>query len=118
MVQGGKRWKQTDLYAKLIGEIMEVLEYETVPEEAWNLFFNKRVMYGILAQTYQYKAGSCAAEADDWSKAEFYAKAARNGERVENTVDEQFELTTVPLAREPRNLTSLPCYVFLCMPPP
>ena len=99
VVQGGKRWKQTDLYAKLIGEIMEVLEYETVPEEAWNLFFNKRVMYGILAQTYQYKAGSCAAEADDWSKAEFYAKAARNGERVENTVDEQFELTTVPLAR-------------------
>lgn len=99
VVQGGKRWKQTDLYAKLIGEIMDVLEYETVPDESWNIFFNKRIMYGILAQTYQFKAGSCAGEADDWSKAEQYAKAARNGERIENTVDEQFELTTVPYTR-------------------
>lgn len=99
VVQGGKRWKQTDLYAKLIKEITDVLEYETVPEESWNIFFNKRIMYGILAQTYLFKAESCAGEADDWSKAEYYAKAARNGERVENTVEEQFELTTVPFAR-------------------
>lgn len=96
VVQGGKRWKQTDLYAELIKEITDVLEYETVPDESWNIFFNKRIMYAILAQTYQYKAGSCAAEEDDWSKAEYYAKEARNGARVESSVDEQNELTTVP----------------------
>ena len=39
--------KQTDLYQKLIGEIMDVLEYETVPEDSWNIFFNKRIMYAI-----------------------------------------------------------------------
>ena len=99
VVQGGKRWKQTDLYKKLIGEITDVLEYETVPEDSWNIFFNKRIMYAILAQTYQFKAGSCAAEEDDWSKAEFYAKEARKGARVESTIDEQAELTTVPLTK-------------------
>ena len=99
VVQGGKRWKQTDLYAKLIGEIMDVLAYETVPDEAWNIFFNKRIICAILAQTYQFKAESCAAEDDDWSKAEYYAKEARKNERVENTVDEQFELTTVPFGK-------------------
>ena len=62
-------------------------------------FFNKRIMYAILAQAYQFKAGSCAAEEDDWSKAEFYAKEARMGARVESTVEEQSELTTVPLTK-------------------
>ena len=38
VVQGRKRWKQTDLYKTLIGEITDVLEYETVPEESWNIF--------------------------------------------------------------------------------
>lgn len=97
VIQGGDRWKQTDLYRRLIGEITDVLEYETVPKASWNIFFNKKVMYAILAQTYMYKAGSCAAEADDWSKAEYYAKLARDGNRIENTVEEQRELTTVPL---------------------
>lgn len=93
IIQGGKRWKQTELYKKLIGEIMDVLEYETAPKISWNIFYNKRIMYAILAQTYQYKAGSCAAEEDDWSKAEYYAKAARENNRVESTVEEQRELT-------------------------
>ena len=96
VVQGGKRWKQTDLYAKLIGELMDVLAYETVPDEAWNIFFNKRIIYAILAQTYQFKAESCAAEDDDWSKAETYAREARDGARIENTVDEQKELNYAP----------------------
>ena len=33
------------------------------------------------------------------SKAEFYAKEARKGARVESTIDEQAELTTVPLTK-------------------
>lgn len=96
VIQGSRRWKQTDLYEKLIGEIMDVLNYETVPDETWNIFFNKRVMYAILAQTYLFKAGSCASAEDDWAKAEYYAKAARNGARVENTIEEQTEISTVP----------------------
>ena len=74
---------------------------------------------GFWPRPTKYKAGSCAAEADDWSKAEFYAKAARNGERVENTVDEQFELTTVLWqggTTKPHKFALL--RFFLCMPPP
>lgn len=97
VVEGGKRWKQTELYRKLIGEIMDVLNYETVPKESWNIFFNKRIMYAILAQTYQYKAESCAKEADDWAKAEYYAKEARAGGGIENTIESQAEVSTVPL---------------------
>ena len=72
-------------------------------------------MYAILAQAYQFKAGSCAAEEDDWSKAEFYAKEARMGARVESTVEEQSELTTVPLTKSTTKPIDLLCCVFLCM---
>ncbi|MEG1737590.1 MAG: RagB/SusD family nutrient uptake outer membrane protein, partial [Odoribacter sp.] len=96
VIGGGARWKQTAIYEKLIGELKEVLQYETLPKDSWNIFYNKKVIYGILAQTYQFKAGSCAKEADDWSNAEYYAKLARDGNRVENTVDEQAELVYVP----------------------
>lgn len=98
VIQGGTRWKQTELYKKLIGEIMDVLAYTTEPKASWNLFFNKKVIYAILAQTYQFKAGSCAAEADDWKKAEQYAIQARGDNGIESTKDEQTELTTLPFS--------------------
>ena len=110
IIQGRKRWKQADLYKKLIGEIMDVLEYETSPKESWNIFFNKRIMYAILAQTYQYKASSCAAEDDDWSKAEYYAKEARGNGVVESTIDEQRELTATtvsPVVNKPHRFALL-----------
>lgn len=96
VIAGGTRWKQTALYDKLFGELNDVLEYETVPKESWNIFYNKKVIYGILAQAYQFRAGSCAGQADDWSKAEYYAKEARGESRVENTTEEQLELVNPP----------------------
>lgn len=97
VIQGGARWKQTVLYKKLINEITEVMEYKTVPKASWNIFYNRRVMCAILAQTYLYKAGTCAAEESDLANAEMYAKEARNGERMANTIAEISELSTVPL---------------------
>ena len=73
-----------------------MLNYETEPKVSWNIFYNKKVICAILAQAYQFKAGSCAAEEDDWSNAEYYAHEARDGKRVENTVEEQKELNYVP----------------------
>lgn len=95
-LSGGPRWKQTELYATLINELTDVLECGTVPKDSWNIFFNERIINAILAQIYQFKAESCAGEADDWSKAEYYAKEARGDSRVENTVEEQKELNYAP----------------------
>ncbi|MFR5657405.1 MAG: RagB/SusD family nutrient uptake outer membrane protein [Butyricimonas faecihominis] len=66
-----------------------------MPKDSWNIF-NERIINAILAQIYQFKAESCAGEADDWSKAEYYAKEARGDSRVENTVEEQKELNYAP----------------------
>lgn len=96
VIEGGARWKQTELYKKLINEILEVMEYKSVPKESWNIFYNRRVMCAILAQTYRYKAHTCAAEASDWANAEKYAKEARNGERMANTKEEVREITRLP----------------------
>lgn len=97
VIKGGARWKQTELYKKLIGEIKDVLDYKTPPKTSWNIFYNKRIMYAILAQAYRYKAYTCAAEDSDWANAEHYASEARAGERMANTAEEVKELATVPL---------------------
>lgn len=98
IIEGAERWKQKDLYKKLIGELLDVLKYSTDPKPSWNIFYNKKVVHAILAQTYLYKGGTAASEPDDYINAEKYAKLARDGNRIESTVDEQFELTTVPYA--------------------
>lgn len=95
-ISGHARLKQTEVYKILLGELDDVLNYETEPKASWNIFYNKKVICAILAQAYQFKAGSCAAEEDDWSNAEYYAHEARDGKRVENTVEEQKELNYVP----------------------
>lgn len=90
------RKKQTDLYKELISELMDVLEYTTVPKDSWNIFYNKKIIHAILAQTYLYKGMSCAKEDSDWQNAESHAKIARDGARIENTVEEQQELVWIP----------------------
>lgn len=96
VVAGGSRKKQTDVYSTLIGEILDVMNYQTPPHKTWNLFYNKRMMNAMLAQVYMFKAESAAGEQGDWQKAEEYARIARAGARVENTVEEQIELTNIP----------------------
>lgn len=95
-IGGHPRLKQTEVYKILFDELNDVLAYETTPKDSWNIFYNKKVIYAILAQAYQFKASSAAGEKDDWSKAEYYAREARDGKRVENTVEEQKELNYVP----------------------
>lgn len=94
--RGGARHKQTDLYRELIGELTDVLKLETEPRPTWNVLYNHRIIKAILAQTYMYKAESCAKESGDWAKAEQYAREARNGERVESSLAEHEELIYVP----------------------
>lgn len=96
VIEGDTRWKQTELYKVLINEIKEVMEYKTVPKTSWNLYYNHRVMCAILAQTYRYKAHTCAKEDSDWANAEYYAKEARQEERVANTLEEVTEITNIP----------------------
>ena len=95
-IKGGSRLKQTEVYKILFSELNDVLDYETIPKDSWNIFYNKKIIYAILAQAYQFKAGSAAGEKEDWNKAESYAREARDGRRVENTVEEQKELNYVP----------------------
>ena len=95
-IKGGPRLKHSEVYKILLGELKDVLDYETVPKDSWNVFYNKKIIYAILAQVYQYKAGSAAGEKDDWNKAEIFARDARDGNRVENTIEEQQELNYVP----------------------
>lgn len=97
---GSSRWKQTDLYKTLIQELTEVLEYETVPKDSWNIFYNERIIKAILAQIYQFKAESCAGEPDDWNKAATYAKEARRDSPIESTVEEQKELNYAPADKD------------------
>lgn len=96
VIEGGERSKQTDFYTEIIKEITDVQAYATVPKASWNLFFNHDIMNAILAEIYWYKAESCAKEAGDWAKAESYARLARNGNDIENTIDQQKELTIIP----------------------
>lgn len=94
--KGGPRKKQTELYKELIAELMEVLDYTSPAKKGWNLFYNDRVIYGILAQTYMYKAESCAKESSDWQNAKKYAQLARNNEGIESTVEQQTTMVIVP----------------------
>ena len=55
-------------------------------------------MYAILAQTYQFKAGLVLAE-EDWSRRVLCKKKQGKAHVWKSTIDEQAELTTVPLTK-------------------
>ncbi len=71
----GKRKTQKENYDFVINELEEVLNYKSKPSKTYNIFFDKRIIQGLLAQVYHYKGGSAAKEDGDYDKAITYAKS-------------------------------------------
>ncbi len=70
-----RRRTQTECYDFITSELEAVLAYTAEPSSTYNIFYNKRVINGLLAQVYHYKAGSGAGSSADYDKAIAYAKA-------------------------------------------
>lgn len=73
-VTPGGRLPQNEVYQVIIDELEEVLTYQAGPEK-WNLFYRQEIAGALLAQVYWFKAGSAAAEENDWENAEKYSAA-------------------------------------------
>lgn len=73
------RKTQTENYAFIIGELEEILSYNTKPSATYNVFFDKRIVHGLLAQIYHFKGDSGAKAADDYNKAIEHAQKAMEG---------------------------------------
>lgn len=84
-VEPSKRWSQRAVYQKIVDELTEVLEFKTGPEK-WNIFYQPEIVKALLAQMYWFKAGSAAAEASDWEKAEMYSSELLGNYVLENEV--------------------------------
>lgn len=84
----GSRKKQTEIYNTIISELNEILAYTAAPAPSYNIFYGKKIINAILAQTYLYKAEGAAKEADDWAKARTHALAAMDGKALETTPDQ------------------------------
>lgn len=69
---------QNENYSFIIQELEEVLKYEAIPSDTYNLFYDKRIIHGLLAQIYLYKGGSGAGESADYDKAIAHARALLN----------------------------------------
>lgn len=87
-IEGGERWSQTKVYRFLIDELTEVLGYEALPDEAWNVVYNKDLIRSFLSQVYWFKALSAAAESDDWQNAEKYSAEVMAKRDLIKTTDE------------------------------
>lgn len=89
------RKTQTQNYAFIIAELEEILGYNTKPSDTYNIFFDKQVVHGLLAQLYLYKGDSGAKAPDDYAKAVEHAKKAMEGGRLSldviSRVEEQKE---------------------------
>ena len=82
-VTPGDRLSQKEVYKIIIRELEEVLGYRTARED-WNMFYHPGIMKAILAQVYMFKAGSAAAEKNDWANAEKYSGALIEGYEPES----------------------------------
>lgn len=69
------RKSQSDVYAIVLDELTEILNYSTKPSN-FNRFYNKEVIHALLAQVYHFKGGSAAAEETDYENAIMHSKAA------------------------------------------
>lgn len=67
-----KRLNQFDTYQFILNDLREVEKINASVNDA-NLLFNKRSLYGLLADVYMFKAESPAHEDSDWENARNYA---------------------------------------------
>ena len=70
-----RRQTQTENFAFITSELEAVLAYDAEPRDGYNIFYDKRLISGILAQVYFWKAGSGAGAEGDYQKAIDYAKS-------------------------------------------
>lgn len=70
-----RRRTQQENYNFIISELEEVLAYKGKPSPTYNIYFDRRVIHGLLAQVYHYKGGSGAGEPSDYDQAIKHAKA-------------------------------------------
>ena len=69
---GGARLSQQEVYKRILDDLKEAMDMKT-KNDNWNIFYNKDILHALLAQVYMFKAGSAAAETDDWKNAEQHA---------------------------------------------
>ena len=70
-----RRQTQTENFAFIISELEDVLAYTAEPRDSYNIFYDKRLISGILSTVYFWKAGSGAGVEGDYQKAIDYAKS-------------------------------------------
>lgn len=82
-----ERRSQQSTYQFVLDELAKI---EALDVEAgdWNLFYNRRALYGLLAEIHFWKAESPAKAADDWEKVRTYATKAIDGNRMAQTPQE------------------------------
>jgi hypothetical protein len=67
-----KRLNQQETFDWILQDLKK-LEELNVESNSWNILYNKRAMYGLMAEFYWWRAASPAKESDDWKKAREYA---------------------------------------------
>lgn len=80
------RKTQTQNYAFIIEELEEILQYSTKPSPTYNVFFDKHLVHGLLAQVYLYKGDSGAKASNDYAKAVEHAQKAMDGRLSLNVI--------------------------------
>lgn len=73
------RKTQVENYDFIINELNEVLNYQTKPAKNYNIFYDKNIVHGLLAQVYLYKGDSGAKSTDDYTHAIEHAQKAMLG---------------------------------------
>ncbi len=79
-----KRKTQAEVYEIIINELEEILTYTTMPT-AYNIFYDKELVNGLLAKVYHFKGGSGAGADDDYTKAIEYANAVLANKQLIST---------------------------------
>lgn len=75
-----RRETQTDVYKRILTDCGEVLMLmDRTPSTHWNCAYHPYFIHAMMASIYAYKAGSAAAEKDDWQLALEHADKAMTG---------------------------------------
>jgi hypothetical protein len=73
-----ERLSQKETFEWILQDLTKLEELNIEPD-AWNILYNKRAMYGLMAEFYWWRAASPAKEEGDWGKARDYALLSIDG---------------------------------------
>lgn len=89
-----------EVFKQIIDDCRLVLEYlKLTPAQTWNLAYREDFTHAMLAAVYLWKAGSGAAEPDDWKHAKEEAEAAIGGRHLLSSTEELKNLFDCSAAR-------------------